>query len=220
MRGSVIPIRPVGGTAARTDSLSRPAGATVVFASFASLAKLSPRCLITWRRILDTVAGAVLIFSPLVEWERKFYLRRAASFGIQESRVRFVPAVQSESIDRARYRIVDIALDAFPYTGGDSAAAALAEGVPLVTLCGRRHAERVATSILRHLDIADTIARSEDEYVSIAVALAQDSVRRRALVERIRTALPPDVGSAMEAYTRNFEDALESAVRLRNGAAR
>jgi predicted O-linked N-acetylglucosamine transferase (SPINDLY family) len=220
MRGSVIPIRPVAGTALRTDPPPRPDGATIVFAAFASLAKLSPRCLDTWRRILDTVAGAVLLFSPYVEWERKFYVRRAASFGIDESRLRFVPAVQSEPVDRARYRIVDIALDAFPYTGGDSAAAALAEGVPLVTLCGRRHAERVATSILRHLGIADGIAQSEDEYVAIAVALAQDSARRRALSERIRAAVPPDAASAMEAYTRNIEDALESAVRQRSGAAK
>ena len=49
--------------------------------------------------------------------------------------------------DRGRYATIDIALDAFPYTGGDSAACALAEGVPFVTLCGRRHAERVATSV-------------------------------------------------------------------------
>ena len=64
-----------------------------------------------------------------------------------------------------------------------------------------------------HLGVTDTIAHTEDEYVAIAVALAQDSTRRAALSERIRAALPPDVASAMENYTRHFEEALECAVR-------
>ena len=213
MRGAVIPIRRVIRATPCMDAPPRPADATIVFAAFASLSKLSPRCLRTWRRILDGVAGAVLLLSPYVDWERAYYVRRVGSFGIDESRLRFVPATQTELIDRARYRVVDVALDAFPYTGGDSAAAALAEGVPFVTLCGQRHAERVATSILTHLGITDTIARTEDEYVAIAIALATDSHRRGALAERIRAALPRDNASAMEAYTRNFEAVLERAWR-------
>jgi predicted O-linked N-acetylglucosamine transferase (SPINDLY family) len=212
MTGAVIPIRRVDAT--RAPSPPRP-DATVVFGAFASIVKLSPRCLRTWRRILEAVPGSVLVFSPWHEWEREHYLRRAKCLDIETSRVRFLAATQDEAIDRARYRVIDIALDAFPYTGGDSAATALAEGVPLVTLCGRRHAERVATSLLTHLGIADTVARSEDEYVEIAVALAHDPARWAALVARIQAALPADAASAMELYTRSFEDALERAVKER-----
>ncbi len=211
MRGAVIPIRRVD-VAPAALAPSRPEGATIVFGAFASLVKLSPRCLRTWRRILDQVPGSVLLFSPWAEWEREIYVRRAESFGVDTARVRFVPGTQVERIDRARYRTVDVALDAFPYTGGDSAATALAEGVPLVTLCGRRHAERVATSILAHLGIPDTIAHSEDDYVAIAVGLAQDPQRRAALVGRIRAALPHDSATSMDAYARNFEDALLRAL--------
>lgn len=195
----------------------RPDGATIVFGAFASLSKLSPRCLRAWRRILDGVAGAVLLFSPYLDWERAYYVRRADSFGIDESRLRFAAATQTE-LDRARYRIVDVALDAFLYTGGDSAAAALAEGMPFVTPCGQRHAERVATSILTHAGIADTIAYTEDDYVAIAIALAQGFARRGALSKRIRAAVPA-AAAATEVYTRNFEDALERAFRQRSGGA-
>ena len=210
MQGAVIPIRRVDAT--QTPTPPRP-DASVVFGAFASLAKLGGRCLATWRRILDAVPGSVLAFSPWREWEREYYVRRTRCLDIETSRLRFLPATQSEHVDRARYRGVDIALDAFPYSGGDSAATALAEGVPLVTLCGRRHAERVATSILTHLGVADTIAHSEDDYVDIAVALARDSGRRAVLVERIRGALPADTAAAMDGYTRHFEDALERAVQ-------
>ena len=213
MRSAVIPIRRIDDAPSATQAPPRPDGATVVFAAFASLHKLSPRCLRTWRRILDAVPGSVVLFSPWLDWERRYYVRRAESFGIDESRLRFVPATQTERVDRARYRVVDVALDAFPYTGGDSAAAALAEGVPFVTLCGRRHAERVAASILTHLGVTDTIAGSDDEYVDIAVALARDPSRRAHLADRIRAKVPRDVAAAMDEYTRNFEDALERAVK-------
>jgi predicted O-linked N-acetylglucosamine transferase (SPINDLY family) len=212
MRGAVIPIRRIDDVPPPTGAPARPEGATVVFAAFASLQKLSPRCLRTWRRILEGVPGSVLLFSPWLDSERQLYVRRAESFGIDESRLRFVAATQTECVDRARYRVVDVALDPFPYTGGDSAAAALAEGVPFVTLCGCRHAERVAASILTHLGAIETIARSDDEYVEIAVTLGRDPGRRADLADRIRAALPRDA-AAMEAYTRNFEGALERAVR-------
>src|SRR5262249_24727979 len=158
--------------------------------------KLSPRCLETWRRILEAIPGSVLVFSPWREWEQEHYLRRAGCLDIETSRVRFLAATQVEAVDRARYRVVDIALDAFPSPGGASAATALAEGVPLVTLCGQRHAERVAASLLTHLGVTDTIARSEDEYVAIAAALARDPARRAVLVARIRAAAPVDAASA------------------------
>jgi protein O-GlcNAc transferase len=219
MRGALIPIRRITEATPQVHA-PRPGDATIVFAVFASLAKLGARCLRTFGRILERVSGSVLLFSPYLDWEREYYVRRAAGFGIDEKRLRFVPATQTELVDRARYRVVDVALDAFPYTGGDSAAAALAEGVPFVTLCGRRHAERVATSILTHIGITDTIAHTEDEYVGIAVALAQDSDRRGALARRIRAAVPSDAASAMEAYTKNFEDALERAFAQCDGGAR
>jgi protein O-GlcNAc transferase len=219
MASAVIPIRPRNATRP-IETPPRPDGGGIVFAAFVGLPKLSPRCLRAWRRILDGVAKSVLLFSPYLDWERAYYVRRAACFGIDETRLRFVPATQVETVDRARYRIVDVALDAFPYTGGDSAAAALAEGIPFVTLCGERHAERVAASILTHLGIVDTIARSEDEYVAIAIALATDADRRGALAERIRATLPRDTAAAMQKYTRDFEDALLRALRSRGGTAR
>jgi predicted O-linked N-acetylglucosamine transferase (SPINDLY family) len=137
---------------------------------------------------------------------------RAQSFGIDPQRIEFLPMTLDDEQDRGRYVALDVALDAFPYTGGDSAACALAEGVPFVTLCGRRHAERVATSVLTHLGVTDTVAHSEDEYVEIAVQLAQDRDWREQVAARIRAALP-DHDAAMTAYTRSLEAALREAWR-------
>jgi predicted O-linked N-acetylglucosamine transferase (SPINDLY family) len=63
-------------------------------------------------------------------------------------------------------------------------------GVPVVTLAGATHASRVGASLLTTTGLADLIARSEDEYVSIAAALAADTARiaalRASLRERLR----------------------------------
>jgi predicted O-linked N-acetylglucosamine transferase (SPINDLY family) len=214
MEGSVIPIRriatPAGG--------ERRGRAGVAFGAFVSLEKTSPRCLAAWKRILDRVPGATVVFSPHHEWQRERFRQRLASFGIATDRVGFLPRPATEAEGRLRYRDVDAMLDAFPYVGGDSAATALAEGVPFVTLCGQRHSERVAASVLTHLGVEDTIAWSEDEYEELAVRLALDRGWRDDIAARIRAALPShDV--AMNAYTRRLETALVEAWRQRGGAA-
>jgi protein O-GlcNAc transferase len=90
----------------------------------------------------------------------------------------------------------------------------MAEGVPLVTLCGQTHAERVATSVMTHLGIIDTITQTEADYVDIAIRLAQDRSQREVLAARIRGALPGN-DVAMTSYTRSLEAALHEAWRLR-----
>jgi protein O-GlcNAc transferase len=213
MDGCIIPIR----NARRTPRAPRPAAAPVAFGAFVGLRKMSPRCLAAWARILARAPGTRLVFSPQAAADEDIFRRRVASFGIDPARVDFLPMTRDEAQDRGRYAALDVALDAFPYTGGDSAACALAEGVPFVTRCGPQHAQRVATSVLTHLGITETIAASDDEYVDIAVRLAQDPAWRARVDAAIAAALP-DHDRALTAYTRSFEAALREAWRLRGGA--
>ncbi len=210
MSGSIIPIRQIEGVRPNV----RTTGDKVVFGAFVGLQKLSPRCLAAWKRILDRVPDSLLVFSTHFEWHRPLYLRRLEHFGIDPQRVGFLPRSGDEAGNRARYAEVDVMLDTFPYTGGDSAASSMAEGVPLVTLCGQTHRERVATSVMTYLGIIDTIAQTEADYVEVAIGLAQDRSRREALAKRIREALPGN-DVAMTSYTRSLEAALHEAWRLR-----
>ncbi len=47
-------------------------------------------------------------------------------------------------------------------------------GVPAVTLAGDRHVSRVGASLLTAVGLPELIARTEDEYVDVAVRLASD----------------------------------------------
>ncbi|MEP6996095.1 MAG: tetratricopeptide repeat protein [Betaproteobacteria bacterium] len=215
--GCLLPFRRVAAApeaAVTRASLGLDPGATV-FGVFVSLLKLSPRCLALWRQILAAVPGSVLAFSPQRPAQYTLYRRRLESFGIAAERVVFIPWAQDDAIARARYRLVDVVLDTLPYTGGDTTAAALDMGVPVVTRVGERQAERIGYSILTHLGVTATIAHSDDEYVAIACRLANDRAWRDAIAADIVAALPRSGLADADRYTRSLEDAYERALASR-----
>ena len=215
--GCVLPLRRVAPAAAppvTREALGIDAGA-IVFGTFVSLLKLSPRCLALWRTILERVPGSVLAFSPQKASEKAVYVKRLASFGIDRSRIAFIPWTMDDATDRARYRLIDVVLDTLPYTGGDTTAAALDMGVPVVTRVGERAAERMTYSLLAHLGVTDTVARSDDEYVAISCRLAQDAAWRAEVAAAIVTKLPQSGIADLDRYTRSLEAAYERAFALK-----
>jgi predicted O-linked N-acetylglucosamine transferase (SPINDLY family) len=186
-----------------------------VFGVFVSLLKLSPRCLGLWKRILDAVPDSVLAFSPTRPAQEALYRRRLESFGIAAERIVFVPWAQDDAIDRARYRLIDVVLDTLPYTGGDTTAAAIDMGVPVVTRVGERQAERMTYSLLAHLGVTATVAHNDGDYVAIACRLALDRPWRDAVAAEIVAALPGSGLADAEQYTRSLESAYERALALK-----
>jgi protein O-GlcNAc transferase len=186
-----------------------------IFGVFVSLLKLSPRCLALWKRILDAVPGSVLAFSPPRPAQHALYRRRLESFGIAPERTVFIPWALDDAIDRARYRLIDVVLDTLPYTGGDTTAAALDMGVPIVTRVGERQAERMTYSLLAHLGVTTTVAHDDDDYVAIACRLARDRSWRDAVAAEIVAALPGSGLADADRYTRSLESAYERALALK-----
>ena len=209
----VLPVRRVEPSA---DGPSRTelgiAQDAVVFGVFVSLVKLSPRCLKLWQEILERVPRGVLAFSPHRARERPLYVRRLESFGITAERIVFIPCTRKDADDRARYRLIDVVLDTMPYTGGDTTAAALDMHVPVVTRVGERAAERMTWSLLAHLDVTETAARTDDEYVTIACRLGTDASWRAAIAAAIAEKLPRSGIADFDGYTRALEAAYTTAL--------
>jgi len=217
--GCILPVRrvrPADAPPTTREALGIPPEA-VVFGTFVSLAKLSPRCLGLWRRILDRVAGSVLAFSPQRDEAHAAFVRRLESFGIDRARIVFVPWTMDDAVDRARYTLVDAVLDTLPYTGGDTTAAALDMAVPVVTRVGERAAERMTWSLLAHLGVTGTAAKSDEDYVAIACRLAQDRAWRASVAAAIAAKLPASGLADLDRYARSLEAAYERAVALKSG---
>jgi len=73
----------------------------------------------------------------------------------------------------AAYERVDIALDAFPYSGGTTTMEALWQGVPVLTFNGDRWAGRTSRSILLAAGLDAWGLADRDAFVARAIALAR-----------------------------------------------
>jgi len=209
MQGCVYPYRHI--PSARDHGYDRsklglPANA-VTLGAFVTLLKLSPRCLAIWRAVLERLPLACLVFSPFSAEAQPYYLKRIREAGIDASRVVFIPAGADESVNQARYSVVDISLDPFPFGGVNGTLEALDMGVPVVTLCGKRHGERSSFSILENLGVTETIAYSGQEYVEIVARLATDPAFNTEVKKKIRAGLVQSDFVDMDGYTRNLEAA-------------
>jgi protein O-GlcNAc transferase len=191
----------------------------VVIAAFVNPMKLSRRCLLLWRDVLDRIPRALLAISPLSSGAGDAQQRLFAAAGIGRERTIVLPAGRDEAESHARYAVVDLQLDPMPYGGVNGTLEALDMGVPVVTLCGRRHGERSSYSILANLGVLDTVAHHPGDYVAIAVRLADDRAFSAQVKAAIRAGLARSPLTDMDAHTRNLARAYSTALERRYPAA-
>ncbi len=161
---------------------SAPDGVT--FGSFNILTKVNDSVMDAWARVLHAVPGSSLALKSNMltqEGVREHFESAFAARGIANGRLRFLPWTDTPAAHLALYHTIDIALDPFPYNGTTTTCEALSMGVPVVTLEGTGHAGRVGTSLLRACGLGELVTQGVDAYVGLAVALAGDVDRRRAL---------------------------------------
>lgn len=200
------------------QTLGIAADAVLIGAFFVSL-KLSRRCMALWREVLERIPRARLVFSPANPAHRESYAHLVAASGIAADRVLFLPQGRNEAENQARYELIDFVLDPMPYGGVNGTLEALGMGVPVVTLVGRRHAERTTYSMLVNLGVTQTIATSGREYVEIASRLADDAVFKSAVRAAITAGLVRSTLTDAVGHTRNLEAAYERALAQRFPAA-
>jgi protein O-GlcNAc transferase len=105
----------------------------------------------------------------------------------------------------------DLVLDTTYFSGGNSSFDTFAVCTPIVTYEAPMMRGRQTSAMLQIMNIPELIARSDDEYVNIAVELARKPEKPATLRQRIKqghAALFDDVSTV-----RALEDALEKLVR-------
>ncbi len=165
----------------------------VTFGCFNALPKITTPMLHLWSRILHAVPGSHLLLKSgsLQDASTRDRLRRGfESSGIAADRIELASHIPEPAAHLACYGRVDIALDTFPYHGTTTTCEALWMGVPVICLAGNTHCSRVGVSLLTHVGVPELIATSEDHYLQLAAALADDlprlSLLRRTLRERMQ----------------------------------
>jgi predicted O-linked N-acetylglucosamine transferase (SPINDLY family) len=161
----------------------------ITFGSFNAFAKITEPMLRQWAKILLAVPDSRLLLkagalsSAAVRGRVEKVMRDS---GVDPCRLDFRGRDRDRSDHLQRYGEMDIALDTFPYHGTATTCEALWMGVPVVTLAGAMHVSRVGVSLLSNVDLPELVAKSPDEYVRLAVELANDRPRLRGLSSTLR----------------------------------
>jgi predicted O-linked N-acetylglucosamine transferase (SPINDLY family) len=185
----------------------------VTFCSFNNFAKVSDHVLGLWGRILAQLPDARLLMKTLSLTDpavQEAARRRLEQAGCDLSRVVFSGSVPSMAGHLGTYARADIALDTYPYHGTTTTCEALWMGVPVITLAGDRHASRVGVSLLESVGAGALVARSDQEYVDKAVALARDPQRIVAWRGSLRSRILASPLADSARFTRDLEDAYRS----------
>ncbi|MBC8109040.1 MAG: tetratricopeptide repeat protein [Anaerolineae bacterium] len=171
---------------------SRARVGAVTFGSMNQMMKINPQTLDAWVRVMRSIDGSRLLvksqgLSDLLAHEPMLTeLRRR---GIER-----VELAGNSPLAEAMGQMscnVDIALDTFPYPGGTTSCHLLWAGVPVVTLEGALPIHRLGATVLRTIGLGELVARDIDDFVQIAIDLANDEPRRvelrATLRDRMRT---------------------------------
>lgn len=189
----------------------------ITFGSFSVPCKINAAVARVWSAILREIPDSKLILHSYVPGSgdsnemmpdiRNRLLDLFAANGIDCGRIEtigYLPLREHLEL----YQRVDVALDPFPYHGFMTTLHALWMGVPVVTLPGTRRVSRTGLSFLTHAGVPELIARTEQEYIEIAVTAARDG---RALA-RLRASLRDRVRSSALCDTAAFRASVREAV--------
>ena len=185
----------------------------VTFGSFNNPAKISNATLDVWAALLVRRPDARLLLKglPFADADtRASLLARLGERSVAAERIELIAWSPSPADHLALYHRVDIALDTFPYNGTTTTCEALWMGVPVVVRRGDRHASRVGASLLSQIDLTDFIASSAEEYVEIALRLANDPAR----LSDLRHSLRPRMAASSLCDGRTFARKIEAAFRI------
>lgn len=200
----------------------------IVFVNAAACFKILPEMQETWAKILKSVPKSRLILLPFnPNWSSAFPVKQfertlaeaCARHGVARERFILAGSLPSRAAVKALESVADVYLDTFPFSGSISVIDPLELGLPTVVWEGDTHRSRMASALLRELQLPELIAENEAGYVALAVRLASDAAERGRLSERIRAAMgrgPKFVNPA--AYARELGRLLEALVKTGKSA--
>lgn len=138
---------------------------------------------------------------------QEFYWKEFEKHGIERKRIDMDIGASLLKYFES-YSNMDICLDPFPYNGGTINIEILYAGLPYVTLLGASYVSRVGASILTQVGHPELIAKTQEQYVNMAVGLAKDSERLKKYKETLREDFDKSTLGDNKAFTQNFEDSV------------
>jgi predicted O-linked N-acetylglucosamine transferase (SPINDLY family) len=157
----------------------------VTFGCLNNFSKTNDGVLALWARVLIATPRSRLLILAHEGSHRQRARDVLRAHGIQSDRIEFA-GYRRRDLYLELFGQIDIGLDTVPYNGHTTSLDSFWMGVPVVTLVGNTVVGRAGASQLTNLRLPELIARTPDEYVAIATALAQDTARLATLRHTLR----------------------------------
>jgi predicted O-linked N-acetylglucosamine transferase (SPINDLY family) len=180
-----------------------------VFCCFNTNYKILPGTFGSWMRILARVPNSVLFLDARSETTVRNLRKEALKRGVDPTRLIFgTPLSLPEWL--ARHRVADLFLDTLPYNAGTTASDVLWAGLPVLTCTGSTFTGRMATSLLKSIELPELIATTQEQYEALAVELALSpqrmaDIRQKLAKNRVTTPL-----FNQDVFARHLESAYTS----------
>jgi protein O-GlcNAc transferase len=182
----------------------------IIFGSFNAIPKLNTEVIECWSTILTQAPGSKLMLKYRVLNDpaaRSLLECRFERFSIEPSRLVLLGSDADFSAHLERYKMVDIALDPFPFNGMATTFEALWMSTPVITLAGDLPYARIGASALSALGFPELVSNSRNEYIDCAVRLANDPGRLQSYHSIIRERFCASALYDGKTYTRQLEKA-------------
>lgn len=192
------------------ESLGLPAEG-FVFCSSNNSYKYTPEMFEVWMNILRRSPGSVLWLLGDNQWMKTNLRLEAEARGIDRERLIFIPREYPEHY-RARFALVDLFLDTFPFNAGATANEVLWMGTPVLTCSGRAFASRMAGALLTAAKLDELITYNLMDYEEKAVWLAQNPEECLRLRERLTEEREHGVIFDTPSFVRNLENRFKQLI--------
>ena len=176
-----------------------------VFASFNGMQKITAACFQRWMAILLATPGSVLWLLAGDDSANERLKRLAAESGVAPERLIFAGKAQNPD-HLARIGLADLFLDTFPYGAHSTAADAVTQGLPVLTVAGKSFASRFCASIVAAAGIPELICDGPETYVQKAVAFAKDPASLSAVRQSLQRQHEACALRDMPALARRLEE--------------
>jgi protein O-GlcNAc transferase len=178
-----------------------------VFCCFNNTVKILPKMFDIWMRLLAARQQSVLWLSGTNAMARENLSTEVERRGISSDRVIFADKKPLLADHLARIGNADLFLDTLPYNAHVTASDALWAGIPVLTCLGSSFSSRVAASLLRAVGLDELITHSLEDYEALALELANNPTRLRAMRERLARNRPTHPLFDTLRFTRHIEAA-------------
>jgi len=185
----------------------------ITFATLSRAIRINHRTIGVWAAILKRFKNAKLIINSRNYQTAAAQDQMALKFaehGIERTQL----DIGFESPPWDLMRKTDICLDCFPHNSGTTLAEHLYMGIPYITLADRPSVGLIGGGILIGVGHPEWIAKTEDEYVEIAVALASDLPKLAALRASLRGEMEASGQMDEPKFARKMESAYQEMFNI------